>query len=109
MQNKKARCPKGIPEILAEVDRRVTDLAEKTGKVMQQGTLKHVALAVMDSEAKEKMLDHLAEDSYEELKARVFKYLVHVKGITYEAPKTWGAHLHITSEWGSKAPRRKPG
>ena len=67
----------------------MTDLAEKTGKVMQQDTLKHVASAIMDSETKERMLDHLAEGSYEELKARVFKYLVHVKGITYEAPKTW--------------------
>ena len=109
MQNRKARNPKEIPELLAEVDRRVTDLAEKTGKVMQQDTLKHVALAIMDSETKEKMLDHLAEDSYEELKARVFKYLVRVKGITYEAPKTWGAHLHSTSERGSEAPRGEPG
>ena len=71
-------------------------MAEKTGKVMQQDTLKHVALAVMDPETKEKMLDHLAEDSYEELKARVFKYLVHVKGITYEEPKAWGAQLNHT-------------
>ena len=80
----------------------MTDLAEKTGKVMQQDTLKHVALAIMDSETKEKMLDHLAEDSYEELKARVFKYLAHVKRITYEAPKTWGARLRSTSEGGAK-------
>ena len=41
----------------------------------------------------------MAEGSYDELKARVFKYLVHGKGITYEAPKTWGAHLSNTSEW----------
>ena len=81
----------------------MTDLAEKTGKVMQQDTMKHVALAIMDPDTKEKMLDHLAEDSYEELKARVFKYLVHVKGITYEAPKTWGAHLNSTSEGGARS------
>ena len=94
MQNRKAKSPKEIPELLAEVDRRVTDLAEKTGKMMQQDTLKHVALAIMDPETKEKMMDHLAEDSYEELKARVFKYLVHVKGITYEQQKPWGAQLN---------------
>ena len=84
MQNKKAKTPKYIPELLAEVDRRVTDLAEKTGKAMQQNTLEHVAIADMDPETKEKMLNHLAEDSYEEMKARVSKYLVHVRGITYE-------------------------
>ena len=61
---------------------------------MQQNTLKHVAMAIMDPETKEKMMDHLAEDTYEEMKARVFKYLVHVKGISYEEPKTWGSQLN---------------
>ena len=102
MQNRKAKKPKGNPSPLAEVDRRMTGLAEKTGKVMQHDTLKHVALAIMDPETKEKMLDHLAVDSYEELKARVFKYLAHVKRITYEAPKTWSAHLISTSGGGAK-------
>ena len=28
------------------------------------------------------------------MKSRVFKYLVHVKGISYEEPKTWGSQLN---------------
>ncbi len=48
------------------------------------------------------MLEHLAEDSYEELKARVFKYLVHVKGISYEEPEAWGAQLNYAAEGGAK-------
>ena len=87
---------------MAEVDRRVTDLAEKTGKIMQQNTLEHVAIVVMDPETKEKMLNHIHEDSYEEMKARVFKYLVHVKGITYEEPKAWGAQLNHIGDGGSR-------
>ena len=35
------------------------------------------------------MLGHLAEDSYEEMKAIAFKRQAHVEGIAYEAPKTW--------------------
>ena len=69
---------------------------------MQQDTMNHGAMAIMDPDSKDKMLDHPAEDSYEELKARVFKYLVHVKGITYEEPKAWGAQLNYTGEGGTK-------
>ena len=63
MQNKKAKAPKEIPGRLAEVDRRATELAEKTVKITQQHALKQVAMAIVDPETKEQMMDHLAEDS----------------------------------------------
>ena len=59
-------------------------------------------LAILDQETREKMLEHLAKDSYEELKARVFKYLVHVKGITYEEQKPWGSQLNQAEETGQR-------
>ena len=65
---------------------------------MHQDTLRLVILAILDTDTREKMLEHLAKDSYEELKARVFKYLVHVKGIKYDEQKTWGNQLNQTEE-----------
>ena len=81
LQKRKAKAQQQIPERLpvAEVDTGVTGLVDKTGQAMQQSTLRHVAIAVMGPEAKSMLLKHFAEDSFEEVKARVFKYVVHVK------------------------------
>ena len=69
---------------------------------MQQDTMKHAAVAIMDPETKGNMFNHLAEYSYEELKARVFNNLVYVKGITYEEPKAWGAQLNYAGDGGTR-------
>ena len=53
MQNRKAKVPRTHPEPFAEVDRRVTELAENIGNAMQQNSLKHGAIAGMGAETKQ--------------------------------------------------------
>ena len=42
------------------------------------------------------MIDHLVGDSYEEMEARVFKYLLH------EQPQTWESQLNQAEETGDQ-------
>lgn len=88
MQSHTAKQPKGIPGLIAELDRRVKGLAGKTGKTVGCDHNNHIFLAMLDPETQENMMEHIGKNSYEEIESRAFVYLVDVNGITYEDKKS---------------------